>query len=150
MGRQDVSDILRIKQCKTPTSSVDPARLGVFIAGGDATTATMGDGACEGAIAGEDEENGIVSDLAAVGGGAVLVGVGKLAVFAMEGGGITGAGAEVEGSAEGGDCVLEKTAPFSRLTRLGMTGFPAKNSPAETAGSSEGAGGKMSDWKLSA
>jgi len=105
----------------------------------------------EGAIAGENGENG-VSDLAVVGGEAVLVGVGtaKLLVFAMGGAVTRGAGVEAAGGAEAEDCVPAKMAPFSRLTRLGATDFPAKNSPAERAGSSEGAGGNISDWKLSA
>jgi hypothetical protein len=78
------------------------------------------------------------------------VGVGKLLVFVMAGGATRDAGAKVEGGAESGDCVPANVAPFSRLTRLGGTDFPEKNSPADKDGSADGAGGKMSDWKLSA
>lgn len=76
------------------------------------------------------------------------MGVGKLLVFAIAGARCAGAG--LEGGAESGDCVPAKVAPLSRLTKLGGMDFPAKNSPAERAGSADGAGGKMSDWKLSA
>jgi hypothetical protein len=41
------------------------------------------------------------------------------------------------------------TAPVSSETYLSATGFPEKNSPEVRAGSIEGAGGKMSDWKES-
>lgn len=41
-------------------------------------------------------------------------------------------------------------APVSRLTMLGSALLPEKNSAAERAGSRDGAGGKMSDWKESA
>jgi hypothetical protein len=75
--------------------------------------------------------------------------VGKLVVFAI-GGATRGASEGTEGGAESGDWVPAKTVPFSRLTRLGATFFPEKNSPAERAGSDDGAGGKISDWKLSA
>lgn len=134
---------------KRPTLSLEPARLGVCSCGGDAGAAAIGVGAGDGAIAGDNGEKGSVSDLA-IGGGAVLVGVGKLLVFAMAGGATRDAGAEVEGGAESGDCVPAKVAPLSRLTRLGATDFPEKNSAAERDGSADGAGGKMSDWKLSA
>ena len=40
-------------------------------------------------------------------------------------------------------------APFSRLTTFRLMAFPWKKSPADTAGSAEGAGGKMSDWNES-
>jgi len=134
------------------TPSLDPARLGLRISGGEAVaTAVIGEGADEGVITGENEEKGTVSDLAcAAGGGEALVGVGKLAVFAMAGGATRGVGAGLKGGAESGDCVPAKVAPLSRLTRLGVTDLPEKNSPAEREASTDGAGGKMSDWKLSA
>jgi len=53
-----------------------------------------------------------------------------------------------EGVNEG--CVVEYIIPVSRLTRFGAAVFPAKNSPAVSAGSDEGAAGKISDWKESA
>ena len=105
-------------------------------------------GMVDGVGADEGGEKGIVSDLAD-GGGAAAVGVGKLVVFTI-GRATSGASEGTEGGAESGDWVPANTAPFSRLTRLGATVFPEKNSPAERAGSEDGAGGKISDWKLSA
>ena len=54
------------------------------------------------------------------------------------------------GAAEGGgteDTVPLEITPLSRSTNLGAAVFPEKNSEAVSAGSSDGAGGKMSDWK---
>jgi hypothetical protein len=120
----------------------------VCVSGGEA--AAIGEGAGGDAVGGENEEKGVVSDLTVVDGGAVLVGVGKLDVFTMGGGATRGAGAGLEGGADSGDGVAAKMAPFSRLTRLGVADLPEKYSPAEREGSAAGAGGKMSDWKLSA
>jgi hypothetical protein len=53
-----------------------------------------------------------------------------------------GAGAE----AIGADADEVVTAPESRETSLSWTGFPAKKSAAESEGSADGAGGKMSAW----
>lgn len=121
------------------TSSPDPARLGVACTSEGAAAG----GAAE-TVEGVGEGEGIES-----GGGLVIVGVGKLIVFAI-GGATRGVGAGAEGGADRGDWVPAKTAPLSRLTRLGVGVLPEKNSPAERAASEEGAGGKMSDWKLSA
>ena len=41
----------------------------------------------------------------------------------------------------------EETVPVSRDIYLSTTAFPEKNSPTVRDGSTEGAGGKMSDWK---
>lgn len=125
------------------TSSNDPARLRVAAWIGDGVT-----GAGDGVGTGESGEKGVVSGLENDV-GAALVGVGKLDVFAI-GGATRGARQGTEGGAESGDWVPAKTVPLSRLTRLGATILPAKNSPAERAGSEDGAGGKISDWKLSA
>lgn len=69
---------------------------------------------------------------AGVGAEVVLVGVG------------TGAGVGIERGA-----VPAETAPSSRETYLGAAVLPAKNSAAVSAGSADGAGGKMSDWNES-
>lgn len=67
-----------------------------------------------------------------------------------------GAGAEavvvlVGAGAITGDCAEGRApveiAPVSRLTRLGAAVLPEKNSDAVRAGSSDGARGKISDWK---
>ena len=93
-------------------------------------------------------------------------GVGSLTTFAMGGammGGESGeAGAGTE-AGEGAEAVAVRvgrgvevaaaaavdTAPVSRETNLSETGLPEKNSPAVREGSIDGAGGKMSDWKVS-
>lgn len=59
-------------------------------------------------------------------------GVGALAL-------LVGAGVEGVGTEEGGAPAV--IAPVSRLTRFGGTDLPLKNSPAESAGSEEGARG---------
>lgn len=58
---------------------------------------------------------------------------GALAVFVTRG--VIG----VDGTADGG--APAEIAPVSRFTRFGGATFPEKNSPAERAGSEEGAGG---------
>ena len=91
-------------------------------------------------------------------------GVGSLTTFAMGGatmGGESGeAGAGTE-AGEGAGAVAVRvgrgtevagavdTAPVSRETNLSETGLPEKNSPAVREGSIDGAGGKISDWKVS-
>lgn len=77
-----------------------------------------------------------------------------------------GAGEEIAGEGTGrdvdvdvyggGTAVVEdvdveeaKLAPEERSTRFLGADFPVKNSLAESEGSEEGAGGKMSDWKES-
>ena len=77
---------------------------------------------------------GVATALAGAGAVAVRVGVGAAAGGGMEM--LEGAPAETE--------------PVSRLTRRGGAVLPVKNSAADREGSMEGAGGKMSDWKLSA
>jgi len=148
MKHKRIQKIFHDRQPWTLTSSPDPPRFGVCVSGGEA--AAIGEGAGGDATEDENEEKGAVSDLAVVDGGAVLVGVGKLVVFTIAGGATRGAGAGLEGGADSGDSVAAKTAPFSRLTRLGVADLPEKYSPAERDGSAAGAGGKMSDWKLSA
>lgn len=59
-----------------------------------------------------------------------------------------GVGAAAGGGAEGG--APYEIAPFSRLTSFGGAVLPEKNSPAVSAGSAEGARGKISAWKESA
>jgi hypothetical protein len=147
MKHQGIQKLFHDRQPWTLTLSPDPPRFGVCVSGGEA--AATGEGAGGDAVEGEKEEKGVVSDLTVVDGGAV-VGVGKLDVFTMAGGATGGAGVGLEGGADGGDGVAAKMAPFSRLTRLGVADLPEKYSPAEREGSAAGAGGKMSDWKLSA
>lgn len=77
---------------------------------------------------------GVADTGAGVGAVAVRVGVGTAAGGGME-------------MLDGAPAVTE---PVSRLTRRGGAVLPVKNSPAVREYSLEGAGGKMSDWKLSA
>ena len=82
------------------------------------------------------------SGASATGGGALndLVGI------CGWGAGVTG----VETDAVNGVGGAENVDPVSRLRRMGEAVFPEKNSPAVRAGSEDGAGGKISDWKESA
>lgn len=108
---------------------MERVREGVLVATGDTAT-----GAGSGAALGDEDTMGSTCGAGAgTGEGALVVrvGVGKAA-----GGGAEGAGPD-------------DTAPVSRSTRFGGAVLPAKNSEAVRAGSSEGAGGKMSDWNES-
>lgn len=88
-----------------------------------------------GVTTGEDEG-------AAAGVGA---GAGTVAVGVLEG--VDEVNGDV-GAAEGWE--PEVIDPSPRFIRLAGATFPLKNSDAESEGSRDGAGGKMSDWKPSA
>lgn len=55
-----------------------------------------------------------------------------------------------EGAGAGEGWEPEMVEPSPRFTRLTGASLPLKNSDAEREGSRDGAGGKISDWKLSA
>lgn len=96
--------------------------------------------------AGEGDGSGKVSVL-------FVIGVGGMGTCAGSGNGVERVRVEggMDGKGiEGRGLVDVVMVPFSRLTRFGGATLPSKNSRAERAGSDEGAGGKMSDWKESA
>ncbi len=63
---------------------------------------------------------------------------------------LVGAGARIDaGVGAEPEPEAEKTEPSSPSTSFGSGVLPEKNSAAVSAGSAEGAGGKMSDWKES-
>ena len=106
----------------------------------------MNDVVFDGGSTGDVANDG--SDFTGAGSGAGAgAGVGALEVLVGAGVGVDGAG---EKAGTGVGALPEEMAPFSRLTSFGGAVLPAKNSPAESAGSAEGARGKISAWKESA
>lgn len=98
------------------------------------------------------EEEGETDSLAGggeagAGGGVVGAGAGTLAAFVGVG---TWAGAGAGALVVLVGATPAEMAPVSRSTSFGAAVLPEKNSPAVSAGSALGAGGKMSDWKESA
>jgi hypothetical protein len=92
-------------------------------------------------------ESGVCGTEAGVCGIGTEAGVGGstcLGAGAGAGAGAAAGGGTYATDGAGGGAAL--TAPESRSTKLGGAVFPEKNSPAVSAGSLDGAGGKMSDW----
>lgn len=109
---------------ETVGTGIDVDREGVAETGSDAA-GVLGRGTCEGDLIVSGESVG--ADVAFVGSGDVTL--------------------NEEVVADGGGPV--DADPVSRSTRFRGAVLPLKNSAAESAGSSEGAGGKMSAWKVS-
>lgn len=107
-------------------------------AAGDGSGTTTGEGAWAGAALLEVNDLVGCADAGVVGVGAAESGVaGAALTFRLE--------AEAEGRE-----LAVTAAPSARLMSLRVGSLPLKNSAADTEGSIDGAGGKMSDWNESA